>query len=419
MKIFNYFFLFILSFLIATETIFSGYKIGPVDIHRLVEVLMFLFLIKTFMKDLRNNDILSVYFVTIIIFMGLLFLKLIVLLFLKNDFETEILFDIIRMILMFIYSYLIYYLIKQNFKWLNYILFFNSFIFIIAFFQFHLFSFNDIFWDIKIDYFNKNTPDDLKLMTDKSRIMGLYPFAIPFIYALISNVFLTIYLYIKTNKSIYIYYFIFLSIVGILSLTRSFILTLAVLILYLTYLLIFKGSIVKKIFTIIACIVIMFLSINFYQEKTESISRITDTKDGSFNSRLPLAIMGLTIVYTHPFGATQKEILDIKKEIAREYNNPYVMRFPSHVGILELMNSYTILSLIVFIFFFYYLYKKCIKYLDYKLKYFFIFSFFAYLLNCSFHNMIIFGGDYYILVIITIIFYEYEQLKKRKNIEKN
>lgn len=419
MKLFKYLLLLLLSFLVATESVLAGYKIGPVDIHRLIELMIFIYLLNIFMKDYNQNNLLKVYFFTVLIFIGLLLLKLTTLILFKNGVDTEVFIDIVRLVLMFLYTYLIFYLIRNNYKWLNYVLFFNFIIFLIGLFQFNLFSFNEIFWNIKIDFFNRNTPNDMQDFTDRSRIVGLYPFAIPFAYALINNLIITIYMYLKTNKNIYIYYFMFLGIVGILSLTRSFILSFAIMILYLIYILIFKGSVLKKIITFTVSIIVLLGLINFYQEKTESVSRLTDTKDGSFNSRIPLAVMGATIVYEHPFGAAEKEVDKIKREIAHEFNNPYVLKYPSHVGIFEIMRKYTILSLPLFIFFFYYLYRKCIKYLEPKLKYFFIFSFFAYMINTLFHNMIIFGEDYYILTVIAIILYEYEEVKKRRLIEKN
>lgn len=404
----------LISFLIATEGIFSGHKIGFIDIHRLIEVIIFVAIFKSFIYDFKTNKFLRTIIITTILFILLLFIKLSVLVFIKNTLEISVFIDIVRLLLMIIYIYLIFFLIQKNSIYLKLILAINSIIFLIALLQFSIFPFSDYFWSIKDIYFNQNTPLEKLMHEDRTRIVGLYGYAIPLIYSLISSILVTLYLYIKERKQLYLWYFSFLSLVGILSLTRSFLLTLFILIVYLSYILLLKSKILTRVISLIFIVLVSLYALNFYQKQAEVFDRISDTDNASYSSRWPLAMTGLNTLIKNPFGATKKDVMKSKIEMNQVYNNPMIFEFPSHVAILQLGLKYTVLGILLFFYMSYYIYTRFIQHFESSLKIFFVIAFLAYNANSLFHNPFIFLGDYFIFIIFAIMAVEWDNLTKEK-----
>lgn len=414
----NFLYIFI-ALIIATDGILQGLKIMGIDISRIMQVIAFLFLIKSFYIDIQTNKILN----EIIKFTAILFLflalKMFTTTFILNDLSFSIVNDTLRLALMLVFIYLVYYLLKKDFRYLNLILLFNLPIMLVAFFQFQLFSFSDIAWNIKFDYFNyQYIPFDSigpieENVTFRKRVIGLYMSSIPLAYILSTNMIIGIYLYIKSNKNIYLVYFFFLGIITLFTLTRSVVLSFIVLIIYLIYYSYFNSSFLKKTLATIAIIGLLFGSLQLMNETGKTLDRLSSVSGESATGRLPLAITGAVALVEYPFGISKEKYLIIKQEMYKILHHKNILLFPSHNGLLNIGFTYTTFGLIYFIFFVFKLRKIISQHIPKKIKIFFTFAILSYLANGLFHNNFILVKDFYILIFIAIIAYEYDINNKK------
>ncbi len=402
-----------IALILATEGILQGLKISGIDISRVLQVAVFIFLIKSFYFDINNNKALRTIFYFFIVMLLFLSLKMFVTTFYFNDLDMDIFFDAIRLILMMVSLYLTYYIIKKDMKYLNLILIFNLPIMLVAFFQFQMFPFSDIAWDIKFDYFNYQRVTfhgEGTLETNNSfrqRVIGLYATSIPLSYILVTNMIIGLYLYLKTNSKIYLLYFLFLGITSFFTLTRSVVLAFFILLIYVGYIGLVKSSLKKKIYTIIIITVLSFASLFLLGESEGKLDRLSSSEGKSATGRLPLAITGAVALIKYPFGITDAKYDEVKKEMYQVLRHPNVLKFTSHNGLLNVGFTYTVFGLLYFIYFIFKMKKVLKQYLSPKMMQFFIVGTFAYFAHGLFHNNFIFVVEFYILIVLAIIANEY------------
>ncbi len=409
---------FLTAFLIATEGIFAGYKIGPIDYHRLAEFVIFLLILKYLLRDLKGNRVILLIFQTTALLYALLIFKFFVLLYFKNEYDPQLIHSGHRLVFLFIYMYLVYYFLQKNYTFLKLVLMFAFPIFLIAFLQFNLIPFNELAWELKLNYFNQNTPPEFlpyqHEASFRSRLSGLYGYAIPLAYATTTYMLLTLYVYVKENSVLFLLYFMFLVVISIISLTRSTALAGVSLLVYFIYTAMMQSSQIKKLAILSILAISLLVFVDFYTTQTESLERLTNTEDGSATGRLPLALTGLYNMAVHPLGASEEETKQIKEEMYAIFHHRNILHYPSHNGLLELGIQYTSIGIFVFIIFLYRLKKMTFPYLEPKLRIFFSFSLLAYFMNSFFHNAFIFTSDFFIMGMFAVLAYEYKLAKQRE-----
>jgi hypothetical protein len=338
----------------------------------------------------------------------LLALKLFTVTFLQDSLDMSIFIEAIRVVFLVIIIYLIYYVLINYKNTLQIILIVNSIIMLVAFFQSSLTPFTDIAWDLKNNYFSLNTVGYDDNITFRKRVTGFYSTSIPLAYVLTMNMIITVYLYLKNKSNIYIMYFVFLGVIAILSLTRSVVLSWAVLFLYISFISLVKAKIINKILFIILLFFSFSYATNIYINNMDSLDRVTNTNGASAQGRLPLAITGLYATVKYPFGISKENYKIVKEEMYEILHNKNILKYSSHNGVVNIGLKYTFFGLIIFILFLFYMIKLIKQNLPSEMKYFFIVAFFAYLANSLFHNTFIIIDDFYGIILLSIIAYEYK-----------
>lgn len=408
-------FYYLIAFLIATEGIFVGHKIVGIDIFRILEVFLFLFLLKKIYFDLQDKQqIIGLYTKFFLGFILLLFLKLGVLLFFKDELNTDIFRAIFRLLVMYIYLYLTYYLITKRFNFVKVILWINFPILLIAFLQFHFFSTSDFFWAIKDNFFSANTVsvmiDDVGTSWQRSRVVGLYSYAITLAYIIVTNLLLVVYLYVKERNIIYFLYFLFLFILSILTMTRSLVISASILLIYMIIISMKTrtNSFHKLLIGLILGITLVYSS-TFIVSNSNLFSRIESVQDGSASGRLPLAVTGVYTILHNPLAVSKKDDQEAKEEMYRVFHHPNILIYTSHNGLIQLGFEYTLFGILLFVYFIYILNKRVLSILSRELRLYFIIAIIAYLGNSLFHNAFIFYSDFPIMIIFAILAYEYKK----------
>jgi len=423
----NFFYIFI-AFIIALDGVLQGYKIFGIDLFRLLQFVSFLFLAKHFFKTINNNLFLKELFKFIIILVFFLSLKMFTIIFiLDSGVEFSTFHDLLRLLLYLIFLYITYYIINKNPKYIKLILFFNLPVMLIAFFQYQLFPFNDFFWDLRFHYFNFSHVNFLGAETletnlsFRQRVVGLYATSIPIAYILVTNMLITLYIYIKEKKIFYFFLFLFYGVISLFTLTRSVVLSFIILLIYIILKNIYTAPILNKLISIILVTSISFSAGYLYTSTRGSLDRLSNVTGTSASGRGPLAITGAVAIIEYPFGISKEKYNKVKEEMYNILHHPNVLKFPSHNGLLNIGFTYTTFGLLYFIFFIYKIKKILYKNLSKEMRNFFTIAIFAYLANGLLHNNFIFIQDFYILIFIAIIAYEYKitLLKKVLNNEEN
>lgn len=415
MKYVKYFAITILLTMIAFEGAFYT-AIAGVGISRIIEFIFFLPIAKYFLNDVKNNRVLFVTVQLLIIFGLLLSLKLFTVVIVDGEDNIKILINIVRLLFFIFPTYIVYYLLREkNIDVIKFILLLNFPIILLAFFQSEVTPYTDIAWQIKYDFFPEGLQFDNEFF--RKRVVGVYFSSIPLAYTLSVDFVLTTYLYIKTKSNLYTIYFLFLGIVSVFSLTRSVVLSWAVMFIYYIYhYLRFKTSILNKVFGITIIILFVVYGSLGYMENSDSLDRVTSTKGSSAQGRLPLALTGIYTLVMHPFGVSESDYNDAKKEMYAVFHVEDILNFPSHNGLLNIGFEYTTFGLMVFLVYLYALYKILKNNFSKDMKLFFIVSFFVYLTNSFFHNNFIFIQNFYAFIILSIFAYEFDLQTKRRTI---
>ncbi len=396
-----------IAFLLGTEGIFTGFSVGGMPYVRIATILVFLLIFTDFVNDIKINKLLFFFEKFVLVLLLFLFLKLCVFVFIKSEEFEFIILEISRLIFYGIFIYIGYFMINKNILFLNVVIFINLLIFVIAFFQSELTPLTDVSQDLKTNYFSQNNILDLSEASLFSRISGLYAFCLILDYALISNSLILLYMYIKTKLNIYFMFFLFNGIVILLTQTRSTMIGWLFLLIYWLLYFYKTTGIIQKVFISIVLVCSISVFSILYAEYYDSLSRITDASDESAAGKFPLLITGLYALFRHPFGISEKEYMEVKKEMYAIYQNSDILIFPSHNPLVEFGFTYTLIGLLGFFLFVYVLLKRFLKPIDHKLHNYIKMSMIAYMANSFFHNMFVFQIDFFILIFFSILVYEY------------
>lgn len=400
---------FLIAILLGTEGIFTGYSIAGIPYVRLLEIIIFIFIAKYFLQDIKKNKLLRYYMKFILLLLLLTVVKFEVFVFSKNEEVAFIFADIQYLFLYGIIIYLGYYMMKYRFNYINIILFIMFIIFLIAFFQSDFTPFTELSRNLKMAYFSQNTFLDRSENSLFSRLAGLYSFVMVLDYALLSASIVTLYMYIKNSANIYLYFFIFMGIVIFLTLTRSTIISWVIMFLFLIWRIQSSAKIPTKIIISILILTGVVFFFDFYNQHMEHFMRVSDIGEESAAGRIPLLITGAYALLLHPLGISDNEYWNIKMEMFHFFNNQVILNFPSHNALIDLGLKYTIIGLISFIVFVYIFLKKYLKGIGTKYHGYIKISMLAYLANGIVHNTFIFNLDFPILIFLSILAYEYDK----------
>jgi hypothetical protein len=416
---------------LGIENIFSGYQIFGLPSYRVVQFLLFILIFKSFLKTVLNISQHLVFKYFSLAVLVLTFFYYLTVLFNLETSTYDVFKTGMRLISFIIIFYLTYYMLFKNYKYLNIILLIQMISFTIAFFQFFATPFTDDAWAIKMNYFLNNIDADdvlvLEQLEGRGRIAGIYSFVITLNYALISAGIISLYMFLKTNKTIYKYLFVFMGLVTLMTLTRSAILSYVVMFIWLGVYLYKSYSKNMKIFVISSSFIVIgyifYEVFNFINSFNTSefilVSRVFDLGEGSASGRIPLWITGITALLYDPLRFISGSYLEIQQVMYSIFHNEHILQFSPHNGLITIGMRYSLFSLIFFIIFIYIVIKIIKNKIEDKvMRGFFYISLIGYFINIFFHNNILFVQDFFIITFLAIIAYEVKIQNKAKY-EKN
>jgi hypothetical protein len=232
------------------------------------------------------------------------------------------------------------------------------------------------------------------------RISGPYGQVITLSYTLVISAILTTFMYLKTEKKVYFYNLLFIFLVSVMSLTRSAVGGVFIMLLFLAS----KERVHFMLLITIGIIYIIFLS-NFDLTELNNYSRVVSTDDSSAQGKVYLWITGIIALILHPFGITEHSYMEVKEWVYSIYHNLDILRYPSHNGIINVGFEYTLLGIFVLIYFIVRLFKIS-RTLEKRERKFWLFAFFSYIFQQSFHNNGIFYVEFNVLMIIALYLVE-------------
>lgn len=400
-SIFHLFILLLIVISVGLNNIVIGYKVAGVSVDRIIQILLFFILFKYFIRDLRDKNL--KFIITII---GL-FLILSVFnnysLFLQgeNNITTAVFIrDVIRVLMYAIFTYLVYYALKKDIKKINIILFIHFLAVLLVFFQYPFTPLTEWARTIKLLYFSNNmTVDNLNyyqniLENDFNilRVSGPYGQVVTLSYTFTVSGILTTFMYLKTHKNIYIYYLLFIFVVSLMTLTRSSSLAIVIMMVYL---------IPNKKISIPILIIFSIVYLNF-DKMAMNEYRVMSIDDTSAQSRFPLLVTGVITLLQYPLGVTSFNYMHVKEWVYTTiFPNPIILKASSHNGIVNIGFAYTVIGIFLFFYFMAKLFQMS-KVLDKKEKLFWLYAFFAYLVQESLHNNGIFYVEFNVLILLAL-----------------
>jgi len=415
---------FVTGISLGMENIFAGYKIYGVPFYRGVQFIIFIYFLRGYVADLlsvSHHRVLRLFTIVVMSFIVLFLFST----FLKIPDSTYFIRHSFRLISMIMVFYITYRMISSNYKLLNIVLLIQGVSFVVAFFQFHGSPFVDEAWWLKMELFINNVDgNDLLVMNqlvNRERIAGIHSFAITLSYSLLSASFLSLYLYIKTNNKMYYMFFVFCGLVILMSLTRSAVAGYMVVFLWSIFYMYQNADKRNKSlfisFVFVILLVVLYFSYGFLIQLNEAelllVGRMIDFTEGSAGGRIPLLIAGVLTLLYDPLGFMPERYEEVKMLVYDMFGNRAVYEFSPHNGFITIGLRYTLLGLLVFVFFVVSIIKMIkLSVLNRYVKQFFIVSLFAYMVNVFFHNNIIFIQDFFIITFFSVIAYEVNLLYK-------
>lgn len=408
------FLFFLLAISLGLNNIVVGYKFfGLFSFDRLFQLLFFFAFFKLFISNLRDHSFL------LIIKLILSLLILILLKYLSLTFQgqlitvNEFIRNTFRVLMYGAFTSLTYSLFKFDLKKVNFIVFLYLLAFSLAFFQNPLTPLTDLAHNIRINYFKMNMLDlDARIydmfLKDKARtflrVTGPYGQPVTLSYALVTCSVMLTYLYQSTRKYIHVYLLIFTYIVSVMSLTRSAVLAISLLLFFNI-----KASKVSIFFIVTLTGFLILIYLEDFKFLSE-FSRVIST-DKSSNGKIYLILTGFLTLLLNPFGVTDNNYREIKEYVYSFTQNSEVLEYTSHNGIINLGFEYTTLVYVPFFYVTYSLIKKT-KILTSEKQKFWLIAFLAYFIQQSFHNNGLFYVDFNVLLILSLFLYD---LKNSKN----
>ena len=402
---------FLFLFLLGINNVFVGYRFLGFSYDRLFELLAFIFLFPSIIKDVNEDS----NFKSILIFFISIFILRIFVVFLANIdgvyVDMQVGREIIRSFYFTVILCLIYFALKRNENSINIYLFTMTFISLMGFFQNPFTPLTDFASDLKMNYFVDNMSpeeyanafDSLSIFGFIPRVTGPYGSAVPFSYALLTSLTVASYMYISEKRKIYLYLIIFFFLVGIMTLSRSLFIASSIVLLYVLY------DMFRKKIVVLFSLLIPFFVFAFLVILSETRLLEFDLSKNAGSSRINAVIAGFVTIIEEPIYATSETYLKNFELSCLQFKlGDCYSVISSHNGFVNVSEENTILGLFILLLIFYYLYKYCSS-LERTKKGIFTIGLIAYIIQISFHNNILFLSEYTFILIIVLIL-----LEKRK-----
>ena len=421
-----------IAVLLAVNNIFVNFRIGPLSFDRLLEFALFAVFFKSFLIEVRDNAYFRKYVLFIVVLAVLQILMNAKLAAFNNSDSSLILQSFFKCISFIVFSYLFLLIIKEDIKYLNYIIIIHLGICLFAILQHPLSPLSSQMHELKMMLFrgqdgnlslakklqNQELYIDLGI-SNKFRLSGPFASSITFSYFLLSTFFLNLYMYLKTEKRMYILSTGFIILCSLLCQTRSLLLA-EVVILISVFLFIHNAKLnsYKVIFTTVGLVAsLIFIEKIDQMFSSSETTRLTKFND-SGSERTQLWATGVYAVMSNPFGVTDAQYQVAKQEMYNKYGNPGILHLPSHNGFINVGFNYTIFGYFIIIGFFFFLVKYARQlFRDYRILFYAFFI--GYLLHSCFHNNFIFYSDYdvyYVLMLLPFqLMLQEKQSEKRKS----
>ncbi|MFK7971193.1 MAG: hypothetical protein AB8F95_12535 [Bacteroidia bacterium] len=398
----------VLGLLVGVNNIFIGYKFAGVSYDRLVEIVLFIFLFRTFIRSMRDSGVFRMMILVLIVF-GIM--RQVGDIGVWAQGQTVTLEAFARTFVKSFTYVIFFFFVFEGLK-RNPVRFLHAYLLVVfaagllAFFQSPITPFTSEAWNIKLTYFGANIQSDAfqegqSLNAEMAeqllgiRVAGPYQYSIVYSYALFPALAVSVYLFLARRKSAYLFLFLFFGVVASMTLTRSLFLSAVVILIPLM-------SRLKIQYYILGAAAGIFLFFYFGLGTALDIllnSRLSNLTNDEGAHRNLLALCGIVAVLRFPFGITNKDYDLVRQEFYEHYGKVSIRDLPSHNGFVNLGFHFTILGYFIFLAWLMlarWYYRNIRK----QVKRFFLFALLAYMAHTSFHNGFVFIGDYNVLVVL-------------------
>lgn len=418
----------LIAILIGIDNVFINYKVVGISYDRLLELLLFACLFKSFLRELKYNRFFRIVNIFFLVFLSLQLFVDIRLSILGSIDPEKVFRDIARYLAFVSFSYLFIFIIKKNIKFANIILFCHFLWVVFAVLQHPLSPVSNQVLAIRQQMFASVEKEGLsnRLQAEEAyiesgegtrfRVSGPFHSPIALAYLMINSLFLSYYMYVKTKKKGYLSYCIFLFMVSLLTQTRSLMWAELA---FVSGIFFFNTNMKTRILSRVAAVFSLLLLITLVISSGGSDTSIAEDStrltrlDDKGSDRPLLWLTGLTVVTTHPFGFTDDEYYQVKRQMYMLYKSPAILAVETHNGLIAVGFDYSIFGYIAFFFFAFQLFRF-VAVLNDRIRLTFMLFFGAYMVNSFFHNNFIFSSDYEILLAVMLVAYEYGHFKSQQ-----
>tara|TARA_Y200000002_G_scaffold157518_1_gene130276 strand:+ start:1830 stop:3161 length:1332 start_codon:yes stop_codon:yes gene_type:complete len=407
---------YISIFLISLNNTLTYKQILGISIDRFLEIILFFLIFPFFKEYFFKYRAFLYFFLTVLI---LCFFKLLILFFddsnLSGDFESAAR-DLVRVFFFFIIFCLAFYAIKiLDLMAIKAYLIFTAPYFLLAFMQSPITPFNEfsfqiwsLFYESQLlveNWYAEFLYRDYNRFHFLVRVIGPYGSPTALCYALIPPIIFSAFLYLQEKKIKYYVWFIFLSSVAFLTLTRSLLLGTVLMILYLAFMQIYlrrdRWVVISQ--SIIVLATIPFLLTEF--SELADFGRLVDLTDvfSGGSSRIIAWTSGFIALIENPFyfSAENNYLPLFNEACVRSKNCSDVISL--HNGFLRIGRDFSIFGLaLTLILFSHLIYCSLNQRIFFKS--FYIFSFLIFFIHTFFHNNTIFISEYTILIFFAFTY---------------
>ncbi len=409
----NYIF-FILSISVGLNNIVIGYKIFGVSLDRILQLIIFVFFCYLY-TDLLNKKATRNLMMMVL---SLLLLYMFTQLSLSIQGEiiqvTDIIRGLVRTFTYFAFVFVIVVSLDKYPKTIPIILSVYFLAFILAFFQNSLTPFTSFAQELRAIFFSNNMKaSDFDIyngfLEDEGRnfmrVTGPYGQTITLSYALVSAAIIATYKYVTNSKITYVLYVIFCLVVAIMTLTRSAVLAIMILLFFIF----FKDR--RSIYAFLISIFITIITLLLAGDDLILFERVISA-DESSSGKLGLLVAGVSALLIHPFGVTESNYYNTKVWVYELFQNPEILKYPSHNGLVNLGFEYSSLVYIPLCLFFYSYYLLGRRF-NKNERVFWIAAMFSFFAQQSFHNNGIFYVEFNILIVLSIFISNSNALERK------